>query len=170
MATEQHVQRATGQSRWTSFQATGSRVSAAAAVATRELPMPDIMRGHGHYSAMLLSDQFGRRFPQLPPYATASPASEEALLDIGKDSQRFLAGEWQEQTSEAGTEALALDARMAVAVESVGVLLQRHRHSRGLVRRSHRHGPPPVALPYRATSSMKYRQTDKRNWSIQRSP
>lgn len=119
MTTEQHDQLGARQSRWSFFQTVEARATAMAAVATREHPIADVSRGHEHYTAMLPSDRFGRMFPQLPPFTTAGPAVEEALLDIGKAGGILVAMDYLSK----GPELLVTDATLS---EHIGSRLNNH--------------------------------------------
>jgi hypothetical protein len=62
----------------------GVGAAGAAAVATGGCPFSGVAQAQGQDAAPPPPGRFGRIFPQLPPFATDSPALKAALLDIGK--------------------------------------------------------------------------------------
>src|SRR5262249_49649868 len=62
----------------------GAGAAGAAAAAAGGCPFSGAAYAQGPDAAPPLPGRFGRIFPQLPPFATASPALQAALLDIGK--------------------------------------------------------------------------------------
>ena len=76
----------TNQVRWISRRTFLRTIGTGAVAASTSslLASPAAHAQHQRRRFVLREDRFGRIFPQLPPFATASPALEAALRDIGK--------------------------------------------------------------------------------------
>jgi hypothetical protein len=70
--------------RRTFLRTVGASAAGAAAVASSGCPFSSLALAQGLDAAPPPPGRFGRIFPQLPPFATTSPALTAALLDIGK--------------------------------------------------------------------------------------